>query len=180
MGKRTRTHKSFACGELMAVPRFTGKKLPPHWIYVPSRKEIRDLLGGSLADVRRVEFGGTGSGPGRVGLRLGYLEQQLSMARGASTCGSGGCRGRRCMEGARNWPRRLFMLWGSQWPCAWQFRRPRRSSPVNCICYSRSVLTVSFPSATSIPSISIRSRQGAGGPVRWTRRGHSELRQLSG
>jgi hypothetical protein len=59
------------------VSLFPGKKLPPHWVYVPSRKEVRDLLSGLVADVRRVEFGGRGFGPSRVGLRLGYLEHRV-------------------------------------------------------------------------------------------------------
>src|SRR5262249_52383240 len=54
--------------------RFPGKKLPPHWVYVPSRREVRDLLRDVTADVRRVELDGTGSGASSVGLLLGYLE----------------------------------------------------------------------------------------------------------
>jgi hypothetical protein len=60
------------------VPRFPGKKLPPHWVYVPSRREIRDLLRDLAADVRRVDFDGTGSGPSSVGLLLGYLERRVA------------------------------------------------------------------------------------------------------
>jgi hypothetical protein len=57
--------------------RFPGKKLPPHWVYVPSRREVRTLLLRLAADVRQVEFDGTGSGPSTVGLLLGYLERRV-------------------------------------------------------------------------------------------------------
>lgn len=60
------------------MSRFPGKKLPPHWLYVPSRREVRDLLPGLTADVRRVDFAGTGSGPSSVGLLLGYLERRVA------------------------------------------------------------------------------------------------------
>jgi hypothetical protein len=60
------------------VSRFPGKKLPPHWVYVPSRREVRDLLRGIAADVRRVDFAGTGFGPSSVGLLLGYLERRVA------------------------------------------------------------------------------------------------------
>jgi hypothetical protein len=60
------------------VSRFPGKKLPPHWVYVPSRRQVRDLLRSLAADVRRVEFDGTGSGPSSVGLLLGYLERRVA------------------------------------------------------------------------------------------------------
>jgi hypothetical protein len=60
------------------VSRFPGKKLPPHWVYVPSRREVRDLLRVLATDVRRVEFDGTGSGPSSVGLLVGYLERRVA------------------------------------------------------------------------------------------------------
>ena len=60
------------------MSRYPGKKLPPHWIYVPSPREARGLLKGLAADVRRVEFDGTGSGPNPAGrLLLGYLERRV-------------------------------------------------------------------------------------------------------
>jgi hypothetical protein len=59
------------------VSRFPDKRLPPHWVYVPSWREVRELLRALPADVR-VEFGGTGSGPTRVGLLLGYLERRVA------------------------------------------------------------------------------------------------------
>src|SRR5262245_53103324 len=63
--------------EVVTVSRFAGKKLPPHWVYVPSRRQVRELLRGLAADFRRVEFGGTGRGAGLVGLLLGYLERRV-------------------------------------------------------------------------------------------------------
>ncbi len=60
------------------MSRYPGKKLPPHWVYIPSPREVRELLGDLAADVRRVEFTGTGSGPNPVGhLLLGYLERRV-------------------------------------------------------------------------------------------------------
>jgi hypothetical protein len=63
------------------VSRFPGKKLPPHWVYVPSRREVRDLLRDWPADVRCVDFDGTGSGASSVGLLLGYLERRVADGR---------------------------------------------------------------------------------------------------
>ncbi|WP_435018188.1 hypothetical protein TA3x_000134 [Tundrisphaera sp. TA3] len=60
------------------MSRFPGKKLPPHWVYLPSRRQVRDLLRGLDADVRRVDFAGTGSGPSSVGLLIGYLERRVA------------------------------------------------------------------------------------------------------
>jgi hypothetical protein len=60
------------------VSRFRGKKLPPHWLYIPSRREVRELLRRSSGDFRRAEFDGTGSGPSSVGLLLGYLERRVA------------------------------------------------------------------------------------------------------
>ena len=60
------------------MSRYPGKKLPPHWVYVPSPREVRELLDELAADARRVEFDGTGSGPSRFGhLLLGYLEHRV-------------------------------------------------------------------------------------------------------
>ncbi len=63
------------------MSRFPGKKLPPHWLYVPSRREARDLLRQLGVDVRRVELDGPGSGTGPVGLLLGYLERRVAEGR---------------------------------------------------------------------------------------------------
>jgi hypothetical protein len=60
------------------VSRYPGKKLPPHWVYTPSPREVRGLLRDLAADVRRVDFDGTGRGPNPVGgLLLGYLERRV-------------------------------------------------------------------------------------------------------
>jgi hypothetical protein len=61
---------------VVAVSRYPGKKLPPHWVYAPSPREVRGLLSDLATDAWRVEFGGTGRGPDPVGgLLLGYLER---------------------------------------------------------------------------------------------------------
>ncbi len=61
------------------MSRFPGKKLPPHWVYVPSRREVRDLLRGLGANVRGVKFDGTGGGLSSFGtLLLGYLERRVA------------------------------------------------------------------------------------------------------
>ncbi len=60
------------------MSRFPGKKLPPHWLYVPSRREIRELVRQSPGDFRWVEFDGPGRGPSPVGLLLGYLERRVA------------------------------------------------------------------------------------------------------
>lgn len=60
------------------MSRYPGKKLPPHWVYTPSPREVRELLSELVADVRRVEFAGTGGGPSSTGLLLlGYLERRV-------------------------------------------------------------------------------------------------------
>jgi hypothetical protein len=41
------------------VPKFVLEKLPPHWLFVPSNRQVRGLLAGLGADVRLVEFYGT-------------------------------------------------------------------------------------------------------------------------
>ena len=60
------------------MSRYPGKKLPPHWVYVPSRREVRDLLRDLADDVCCVKLGGTGSGLSSVGLLLGYLERRVT------------------------------------------------------------------------------------------------------
>jgi hypothetical protein len=59
------------------VAQFLAKKLPPHWVYVPSRRQLRNLLSLMPADVRRIDLDGTGRRPGPTGLLLGYLEQRV-------------------------------------------------------------------------------------------------------
>ncbi|HEY1191656.1 MAG TPA: hypothetical protein VGE74_28745 [Gemmata sp.] len=60
------------------MSRFPGKKLPPGWVYVPSRRAVRDSVRRSSADFWRVEFAGTGRGPSDAGLLLGYLERRVA------------------------------------------------------------------------------------------------------
>lgn len=60
------------------MSRFPGKKLPPHWIYLPSRREVRCLIRDLAADMRGVQFDGTGRGASPVGLLLGYLERRVA------------------------------------------------------------------------------------------------------
>ncbi len=78
LGGPRRRALSSAGGEVAAVSRFFGKKLPPHWVYVPSRRQVRELLRDLAADVRCVEFAGTGRGPTSIGLQLGYLERRVA------------------------------------------------------------------------------------------------------
>lgn len=79
------------------MSRYPGKKLPPHWVYIPSRREVSELLKAMVADVRRVDLDGTGFGarPKRftdarrtrhgengdvghaVSLLLGYVEHRV-------------------------------------------------------------------------------------------------------
>lgn len=53
------------------------RKLPPHWIYVPSRREVRTLLDRLGADVRAVEYHGTAYRPRATWLHLGLLEARV-------------------------------------------------------------------------------------------------------
>lgn len=57
--------------------QFHGKKLPARWVYIPTRRQVRDLFRTIPADVRKVEFNGTGSGHGSTGLLLGYIERRV-------------------------------------------------------------------------------------------------------
>lgn len=60
------------------MSRFIGKKLPPHWLYAPSRRQVRKLLSTLGADVRHVRLNGTGRGPWSSGsFLLGYLEHRV-------------------------------------------------------------------------------------------------------
>jgi hypothetical protein len=60
------------------VSRYPGKKLPPHWVYVPSPREIRTLLNEFPGGIRRMELGGTGWDCSSSGqLSLGFLERRV-------------------------------------------------------------------------------------------------------
>jgi hypothetical protein len=53
------------------------RKLPPHWIYVPSRRHTRALLDRLGADVRAVVYQGTASRPVAAWLSLGFVEARV-------------------------------------------------------------------------------------------------------
>jgi hypothetical protein len=59
------------------MPRFVLQKLPPHWLFVPSKRQVRELLAGLDADVRRIEFNGTGYGHSTDRLWLGFVESRV-------------------------------------------------------------------------------------------------------
>lgn len=62
----------------VVVSRYPGKKLPPHWVYIPSPREVRKLLNEFADNVTRLECAGTGSEISQTGLiRLGYLERRV-------------------------------------------------------------------------------------------------------
>ena len=54
--------------------RFT--RLPPHWSYLVSRRDIKNLLADTPADVRIVDFGGT-SKPRYQHCVAGYVESRV-------------------------------------------------------------------------------------------------------
>jgi hypothetical protein len=60
------------------MARFVTEKLPPHWLFVPSKRQIRELLGELHADVRVVEFYGTGYGRSADRLSLGFVESRVA------------------------------------------------------------------------------------------------------
>src|SRR5262245_25327479 len=64
----------------MGRPRFLLKKLPPHWQFVPSKRQVRELLAQLDADMRLVEFFGTGSGQRSDWLSLGFVESRVEQA----------------------------------------------------------------------------------------------------
>ncbi len=55
----------------------SAKKLPPHWLFVPSKRQVRELLAELGADVRLVEFYGTGYGRNPDRLSLGLVESRV-------------------------------------------------------------------------------------------------------
>lgn len=42
------------------------KKLPPHWRYLVSRRQIKDAVAGASQRIRTIEFSGTGGKPSKV------------------------------------------------------------------------------------------------------------------
>jgi hypothetical protein len=59
------------------MAQFVFEKLPQHWLFVPSKRQVRNLLAGLDANVRRVEFYGTGYGHSTDRLSLGYVESRV-------------------------------------------------------------------------------------------------------
>jgi hypothetical protein len=59
------------------MPKFVLEKLPPHWLFVPSKRQVRDLLAGLDADVRRIEFYGTAYGHSTDRLSIGFVESRV-------------------------------------------------------------------------------------------------------
>jgi len=57
--------------------KFIIRKLPPHWLFVPPRRGVRELLAELSADVRLVEFMGTGSGKSPERVSLGFMESRV-------------------------------------------------------------------------------------------------------
>jgi hypothetical protein len=59
------------------VPKFVVEKLPPHWQFVPSKRQVRELLTELGADVRLVEFYGTSYGRNPDRLSFGLVESRV-------------------------------------------------------------------------------------------------------
>ena len=59
------------------MARFVVKNLPPHWIFVPSRRRVRDWIDRLKVDVRCVEYGSTAYKPREEGLLLGFIESRF-------------------------------------------------------------------------------------------------------
>jgi hypothetical protein len=70
-----RQSSSFVCPSRRSdMPKVAVEKLPPHWLFVPSKRQVRDLLRRLDADVRLVEFHGTHIDRMAGRLCLGYME----------------------------------------------------------------------------------------------------------
>jgi hypothetical protein len=65
------------------MARLEAKKVPASWLFVPSRRQVRQLLANLRADVRLVELSGTASGQTPDWISLGFVESRLV---------EGGCR----------------------------------------------------------------------------------------
>jgi hypothetical protein len=59
------------------MPRFVLEKLPPHWVFVPSKRQVQELLAELGADVRLVEFYGTGYRRDTDRVSLGFVESRV-------------------------------------------------------------------------------------------------------
>jgi hypothetical protein len=59
------------------VTRFLTRKLPPHWLYVPSKRRLRKVLDRLDVDRSVVRFGGTGYRESPQRITLGFLESRV-------------------------------------------------------------------------------------------------------
>jgi hypothetical protein len=59
------------------MPQFVMAKLPPHWVFVPPKRQVRELLARLGATVRLVEFFGTGFRGSANHLSLGFVESRV-------------------------------------------------------------------------------------------------------
>lgn len=61
------------------MAKFMIKKLPPHWLYVPSKREMRDLLKRLTAKVRVVDYDGSCYGKkDDTWLSIGFVEARVT------------------------------------------------------------------------------------------------------
>jgi hypothetical protein len=59
------------------MTRFVSKRLPPHWLFVPTKRQLREFLAGLGADVRLVELQGTSARGVADWLTLGFVEARV-------------------------------------------------------------------------------------------------------
>src|SRR5262245_1167280 len=59
------------------MTRFVIQKLPPRWRFVPAKRRVRDWLSQLDADVRLVEYVGTGRRSVEGWISLGFLESRV-------------------------------------------------------------------------------------------------------
>src|SRR5438105_563222 len=59
------------------MARFMAEKLPAHWLFVPSKRQVRELLAELGTDVRLVELYGTGYSRAPDRLSLGFVESRV-------------------------------------------------------------------------------------------------------
>jgi hypothetical protein len=59
------------------MARFVIEKLPAHWLFVPSKRQMRELMEELGADVRLVEFYGTSYSRMADRLSLGFVESRV-------------------------------------------------------------------------------------------------------
>lgn len=59
------------------MPKFVVEKLPRHWLFVPTKRQVRELLTDLGADVRLVELYGTGYGRSVDRFSIGFVESRV-------------------------------------------------------------------------------------------------------